>query len=706
MSAPSNAGKFYRAACIYAGRGWRVLALHTAKDGKCSCGSPACQSQGKHPRYHSQTLADGLKSATLDTTTITGWWQLWPETNVGIVTGAQSGIVVLDVDPAHGGDDSLRDLERANGALPQTPTALTGGGGTHYIFAHPGKEIKNSAGRVGPGLDIRGDGGYIVAAPSMHASGHAYTWATDAHPADVKPAPMPKWLLDLATGGNGETEHEVKRAAPLPAMISDGSRNNMLTSLAGTLRRRGLEEFTIYKSLQAANAEMCNPPLPDDELRKIAESVARYEPAAPLTGAKRGKAEPLTDDVIRDRWLEDHTMTCYAMEDWHRYSAGVWQRVEEGVIRSEILRVIEASREDGVKPSSGKLSSVYELARTKLWTDSKRFDANPDLLVCQNGTLHIPTLTLQPHDPRHWLTTGVDYDYDPDATAPTWDYFLQSTLRPDVVQFLQDFAGYALTTDCSLEAAVWLYGPPGSGKSTFLEGLEAMLCGRAGLLGLADVMRSRFALGGIAGLTLLVAKEQPAGFIESSALLNSLISGEKITIERKYAHPYEIHPRAKLAWAMNELPRIGEATSGIFRRVKVIKFEARDKDAVLPEIKEVIRREGAGILNWALVGLARLRAYGGFNVPEIIEEWTRHFQETNDVPAMFLRDSGVLMGPQYKAAAGDLYAFYKAWCADNGHKHQSSTSLSDDWARLGLEKYKAAGKTIYRGIGLPAATFL
>lgn len=698
-------GKAYRAAQIYAARGWRVIALHTAKDGKCSCGSPACTSQGKHPRYHSQSLADGLKSATIDSLPITAWWQLWPDANVGIVTGRESGIVVLDVDPDHGGDDSLRDLERANGELPHTPTATTGGGGTHYVFAHPGKLLPNSAGKIGPGLDIRGDGGYIVAAPSMHKSGHVYTWNSEAHPQDVKPAPMPKWLLDLAFGTQAEQggSGSAKQAAPLPAMLAEGSRNVMLTSLAGTLRRRGLEEFTIYKSLCAANVEMCHPPLPDDELKAIAHSVARYEPGAPLTGSKRGARDATpTHDALRDRWMDDHAETCWAMEEWHRYSAGVWKRVEEGVIRAELLRVIEASKEEGVKPTAGTLSSVYELAKTKAWVEPSRFDANSDLLVCQNGTLHIPTLQLQPHDARHWLTTGVSYDYAADASAPTWDYFLSSTLAPEVVQFLQDFSGYALTTDCSLETAVWLYGPPGSGKSTFLEGLEAMLGDRSGLLGLGDVERSRFALGGIAGKTLLVAKEQPSGFITSTALINSMISGEKITIERKYSHPYEIHPKAKIAWAMNELPRIHEAQSGIFRRVHVIKFAAREKDAIMPEVKETIRREGAGILNWALVGLARVREYGGFNVPEVIKGWMREFQETNDVPALFMRDSGVYVGAEYQAKAQDLYNFYKEWCIGNGHKPQSSTSLAEDWVRLGLTRKKTMTGAVWFGVGLPS----
>ena len=134
-----------------------------------------CKPRGKTP-----LTKHGLKDATCDLDQIKAWWDRWPEANVAIATGAISGTIVLDVDPRHGGDDSLATLEASFGKLPETPTVLTGGGGLHIYFRHPGIEIPNSAGRVGPGIDVRGDGGYVIAPPSIHASGNEYLWKRPA----------------------------------------------------------------------------------------------------------------------------------------------------------------------------------------------------------------------------------------------------------------------------------------------------------------------------------------------------------------------------------------------------------------------------------------------------------------------------------------------------------------------------------------------
>lgn len=160
------------AALKYGERGWPVFPIHTPlDDGTCSCNRVDCSSIGKHP----QTL-NGFKDATTDETQIRKWWTWWPNANIGIATGEPSGLVVLDVDPRHGGSKSYAELEQEHGPLPKTLVSLTGGGGKHIFFEHPGRRIKSASNVLGPGLDIRADGGYIVAPPSRHASGKIYRW--------------------------------------------------------------------------------------------------------------------------------------------------------------------------------------------------------------------------------------------------------------------------------------------------------------------------------------------------------------------------------------------------------------------------------------------------------------------------------------------------------------------------------------------------
>lgn len=179
------------AAVVYAHRGWAVFPCHTPArtPAGCSCGAAECGSPAKHPR-----VAGGLKSATTDNGQIEGWWARWPNANVAIRTGEVSGLVVVDIDPDHGGDASLDRLVEEHGSPPVGRVVRTGSGGRHLYFRHPGGVVRNDAGRrLGPGLDIRGDGGYVIAPPSRHASGGHYSVA--GHGGTVPE--LPDWLERL-----------------------------------------------------------------------------------------------------------------------------------------------------------------------------------------------------------------------------------------------------------------------------------------------------------------------------------------------------------------------------------------------------------------------------------------------------------------------------------------------------------------------------
>ena len=158
------------AALAYADRGWLVFPCHSPIALGCSCRRAECSSPGKHPR-----VAGGLKAASHNTDAILRWWNRWPHANVGVRTGAESGLVVIDVDPRHGGLQSL-ELLLARHRPARGPVVRTGSGGMHLFFRHPGEPVRNTAGALGGGLDVRGDGGYVVAPPSRHATGHLYRW--------------------------------------------------------------------------------------------------------------------------------------------------------------------------------------------------------------------------------------------------------------------------------------------------------------------------------------------------------------------------------------------------------------------------------------------------------------------------------------------------------------------------------------------------
>jgi len=260
------------AAFGYARRGWRVFPVHTVRKGRCSCGRPDCRDPGKHPRTR-----HGLTDASAEVAVVQSWWMKWPDANLGVATGG--GFFALDVDPRHAGDESLHALEAQHGELPATVESLTGGGGRHLLFLSPkGQTVRNATGLAGwPGLDIRGDGGYIVAPPSCHESGRDYAWEAAHHPDDVDLVEAPSWLWGLFSKNGGKA----KGADPIGDRILSGSRNSTLASLAGTMRRRGASEASILAALLAENEERCVPPLDEAEVQEIAASIASYAPAPP-----------------------------------------------------------------------------------------------------------------------------------------------------------------------------------------------------------------------------------------------------------------------------------------------------------------------------------------------------------------------------------------------------------------------------------------
>lgn len=157
---PAAAGDMLAAALRYAALGWCVIPLHDVAAGRCSCrDGTGCKTPGKHPRINRWQ-----RDASADPNLIAGWWKQWPQANVGILTGERSGLLVLDVDPRHDGEDTLATFEATHGKLPATVTVLTGGGGQHLYFAHPGGKIRSLT--LGNGLELKADGTFVVAPPS------------------------------------------------------------------------------------------------------------------------------------------------------------------------------------------------------------------------------------------------------------------------------------------------------------------------------------------------------------------------------------------------------------------------------------------------------------------------------------------------------------------------------------------------------------
>lgn len=227
------------------------------------------------PRQKQPATPNGFKNATKDLTMVRHWWGLEPAYNVAIATGAVSGVFIVDIDGIDA-ESELRKLEAQHGALPPTVEAITARG-RHLYLKMPDTPVRNSASMVAPGIDVRGDGGYVLAPPSIHPSGRAYSWSVDSGGAI---AAAPGWLLAKIT------ERTNGAATPTPPSewraltantVPEGARDCTVTKLAGHLLRRYVDPIVVLSVMQAWNAAHCAPPLPEQDVDRIVNSICSKE---------------------------------------------------------------------------------------------------------------------------------------------------------------------------------------------------------------------------------------------------------------------------------------------------------------------------------------------------------------------------------------------------------------------------------------------
>jgi len=484
------------AALAYAARGWAVVPLQTPRFSGCSCGlktglcaqlgtpgheprkvacscrkGTACgKDTGKHPR-----TPNGLTDASRDDVTIRDWWTRWPDANLSLVTGQTSGVIALDIDPYHGGDLTLEDLEAAHGKLPDTVEQQSGGGGRHVLLTHPGRRVPNDAGdKLGVGLDMRGDGGYIVVAPSRHQSGRRYEWKATSGPDDLSLADAPTWLLTRL-----QAPHTTRNGRPDAGagQIPDGQRNATLTSLAGSMRRRGMTPKEIYAALAVVNAERCQPPLEDAEVETIAASVGRYAPGTGTgptaesassngTGASttsaaeaEAKANALLASLSKTRGGEVRETlrnVTLVLQSLHPWATACWY----DVVRD--LRMVGDQELDDTMVTTAGLAIE---ARTRMPVRSKHLIPTALTYLCHQ----------RPRDLlREWLDALPPWDHQPrlESWLQTYAHATAGAYSADVSRLLVvSMVARALEPGCQYRPVVILEGPEDTGKTKLVRAL-------------------------------------------------------------------------------------------------------------------------------------------------------------------------------------------------------------------------------------------
>lgn len=699
----------------------------------------------------------GCKDATTDPAQLTEWWGGGSTYNVAIATG--HGLVVLDVDTDHNvgkfGDETLADLERQHGKLPDTWTCLTGGGGVHYYFACNDPALTVGAG-FAPGLDYRGEGGYVIAPPSIHpTTGRAYEWEASSAPTSVPLAPLPDWLHRLMLQGKRDKPKHAK-SKEAPGKVTEGRRNEEMFHLAASLRAKGLTVAEITAAMMEANKNRCDPPLSKHEIETICQSAGRYErgPVAANTDSVKppdysdaGNAAVFSrvyqhDIIFVDAlgWLwwtgkrwerDDHKATAWALELSEKMlqeakeenRAALLQVAEATAKHAETEAVEDADALERAKADAAKakaylthaknsrnavrIKNMLELSKPALVIKADKLDANPFDLNTPYGIVNLTTGQLRPNDRAAYCSQITQAGPD-NRGAEMWSDFLDTITCGDgsIRGFLQLVAGMSLIGAVFQEGIIIAHGGGRNGKSTYFNALGAVLGDYTGSIDIKVITTDRAnkgaSLATLRGRRLVITGELEEHQRLSVATLKQLASTDRLVIEEKFKQPETVRQTHTLVLFTNHLPRVGSTDNGTWRRLIVVPFNATiPAGAGIQNYADVLAKEAGGaILSWAIEGAMNFVRNGfHLDIPEVVEEATEAYREREDWLTNFINER-CIRDQNARVGAADLYREYREWAESTGDYVRRLNDFTATMEAAGYHKITPKGKKVWEGLRL------
>jgi P4 family phage/plasmid primase-like protien len=659
----------------------------------------------------------------------------YPGENVALATGVKSGVFVLDVDvkPKKNGSPSvgaetLAGLVAKYGPLPVTVEARTWSGGSHYFFKMP--EGGALGCRIGflPDLDIRANGGYALIAPST-IQGKPYTWVRS--PADCDCCPAPSWLLAILD----------KPKAPItPAdatgLIVEGNRNGELTRRAGKMRAAGVAADEIYTTLARLNATRCSPPLSDKDVRVISNSVARYDPSVDNLFL----ATPHDQEGHYQVFMALHGKNVlYTREmGWLVYHNGFWDKDLSDKYLSEwitdtLRRRKQAIMLGGLKftlskfeASRANIDSVKAICRDRLLSRLSDFNAEPHLLNCNNGVLNLKTLELVPHSPDFLFNYKLATNWNPEVDSLAWVDFVGSCVGEDPADFsetitalelLQIAAGYSLTGDTTAETMFYVFGPPRSGKGTFMTALQSLMGPLSNTVNIGTLCSAskcdnqNFELAGLSLCRYVTVAETGRDTYLDSGRIKNLTGNDPIQCAFKFKDSFRYTPIFKIWVSSNHEVNVDAGDDAVWDRMRAFHFLNSHKDCPDTSLKRRMIAGSEAVLLWCAQGAQawfRLQEQGKpMPRTDKMREYLKDRKDEADYVMQFLDDDGIAK-PDYNSSGFDgynlnnyeavarIYGRFKDFCGINHiDKFLSLRSFVSDLKRRGFiyTQRKIADKT-------------
>lgn len=617
----------------------------------------------------------GFKDWTDDPESVRAVWGKYPNANIGIACGEPSGnLVVIDVDrdedEGYDGQDSLDEWERAHGKLPETACAVTGRGGVHYYYRTDGRRLHPDSNRE-LHIDVRTDGGFVMAAPSVHPNGNAMYWDLhyDDYPiadADENVYALIERIYDHGDGGGGYSKVDA-------AEFKKGGRNRQLYKMACGLMSQSWDDDAIIASIETYN-RMAKEPLPDHEVDKLLRSALKL-PKGKSEEFYRGELSPEGGERARTAnhvgvaiKLLDEYSACYldgapAVFDGLSYRIG-WHEVERAVLR-EWPNSKDRDRKEVVK--------YLDLTMPRESQSPARY------IGFNNGVLDVETMELLSFSPEFRIPNVIPHDWNPDARSEVFDRTMRNIAcnDPFIESNLMEFLGLCMYRSGKFAFAAVLLGRQGktaaNGKSTYIDMIRRVLgednYSSLSLRALGDRFNQQYLSGKLANLGDDISSEFTDG--SSLEVFKKAVAGSKISTDVKNSKGYEFTPYCTMVFSANKFPKMEKLDDGTLRRLFPIRFNAHfdksDPDFD-PDIGEKLAEETA--VEAAIVrgvwGLRRVMEQRSPTENDESRLMLHDIETDNSTILQWVEDEFVERDWLEGRETRDAYRRYDQWCGESG----------------------------------------
>lgn len=666
----------HEAALSYLRRGWSVVPIRP--DGKM----PLI----KWAQYQT-------KRATPEE--VDSWFDQWPDANIGVITGAISELVVIDIDPRNGGN-----LDKVGRVVATDLMSKTPGGGAHLWCKYPGKGVKLVAKPDEyEGVDIQADGRLVVVPPSRRSDG-VYEWLRTGDPGSCPP-----WIFASESRRKKEEKDEFEYKPDWIAStlqgVAPGGRHTALTRLAGYFLKQDIPLDIAFGLLHAWNAKNSDP-LPQVEIEKTASSLYQLHGADSTgkIGAARwfGPKGQFIPSAMGDTFRNAIPMitihgTLYI------YQNGVYADGEDYVAG----RVAVGLRE---KFSTARVNEVVSYLRL---SSKRESDEQVDFgnINCRNGLVSVRGQTIVAHDPDFISFAQIPHDWIEDATCPGIDAFIEESVPNDCCPLVYEIFGYCIYGDLPFREAVVLTGPSATGKSVLL-GVLRRLVGRnnystVGIHSLAD---EKFHRAELVNMLANICGDLDSSTIKGAGVFKQLTGGDRLMAERKGKNPFTFRNKATMVFSANAPPRSGDKSDAWFTRWLVLpmmnKIDREKQDPYLLE-KLTAKEEMQGLLIKATHALGDLLERGRFVIPDSVRKENIDYRERTDPMTGWISDQ-VIFGVDQRCRRSEIYESFKNHAQDAGF--YAIPPSQEVYRRLriehGIEFYRTKGIWKARGVSVRA----